>query len=265
MIIHPRLFPQPRGSAVMFFAYRHALALLVLLMAALTLPARADEPLTPEQKQAVEQVVHDYLMKNPKFVIEVLEAAREKMKQDKEEGSRQALSTKHDELYSDPSSPIGGNPKGDVTIVEFFDYSCPYCKQVEPQIEALLKEDRKIRIVYKEFPVLGEGSVYASSMALAALKQGKYTAFHDAMIATKGHATEEMVLKVAADVGVNVDKAKAIMKEPEIQDILKRNYALADSLEINGTPAFVIGNTLVPGATTVDNLKKLVADARKQG
>jgi protein-disulfide isomerase len=249
----------------MLVACRHAVAVLLLLMAALALPARADEPLSPEQKQAIEQVIHDYLMKNPKFVIEVLEAARDRMKQDKAEDSRQAITAKHDELFRDPSSPVGGNPKGDVTIVEFFDYSCPYCKQVEPQIEALLKEDRKIRIVYKEFPVLGEGSVYASSMALAALKQGKYAPFHDAMIATKGHATEESVLKVAADVGLDIAKAKATMKEPEIQDILKRNYALADALEINGTPAFVIGNVLVPGATTVENLKKLVADARKQG
>jgi protein-disulfide isomerase len=245
--------------------WRHALAVLLIFVAATAVPARADEPLTPEQKKAVEQVIHDYLMANPKFVIQVLEAAREKMKQDKAADARQAIAAKRDELLRDPTSPVGGNPKGDVTIVEFFDYSCPYCKQVEPQIEALLKEDRKIRIVYKEFPVLGEGSVYASSMALAAQKQGKYAAFHDAMIATKGHATEEMVLKVAADVGVDVARAKAVMKAPDIEDILKRNYALAEALEINGTPAFIVGNVLVPGATTVDHLKELVADARKQG
>jgi protein-disulfide isomerase len=253
-----------RPRNVMLLFRRHALAVLLIFAAAMPLPARADEPLTPDQKKAVEQVVHDYLMANPKFVIQVLEAARDKMKEDKAEDARQAIAAKHDELFRDPTSPVGGNPKGDVTIVEFFDYSCPFCKQVEPQIEALLKEDPKIRIVYKEFPVLGEGSVYASSMALAAQKQGKYRAFHDAMIATKGHATEEMVLKVAADAGVDVAKAKAQMKAPEIQDILKRNYALAEALEINGTPAFVIGNVLVPGATTVDHLKQLVADTRKQ-
>ena len=230
---------------------RRVLAVLLLLAGALALPARADEALSPEQKQAVEQVIHDYLMKNPQFVFEVLKAAQEKAKESKAEDARQAITAKHDELFRDPSSPVGGNPKGDVTIVEFFDYSCPFCKQVEPQIEALLKEDPKIRIVYKEFPVLGEGSVYASTMALVALKQGKYAAFHDAMIATKGHATEEMVLKVAADVGLDVAKAKKMMSSPDIQEILKRNYALADALEINGTPAFIIGNALVPGATTV--------------
>jgi protein-disulfide isomerase len=249
----------------MLSSFRPALAVLLLFATALALPARADEKLSPEQKEAVEQVIHDYLMKNPQFLIEVLKAAQEKAKEAKAEDARQAIAAKHDELSRDPGSPVGGNPKGDVTIVEFFDYSCPYCKQVEPQIEALLKEDRKIRIVYKEFPVLGEGSVYASSMALAAVKQGKYAAFHDAMIATKGHATEEMVLKVAADVGIDVVKAKTTMNAPEVQDILKRNYALAESLEINGTPAFVIGNVLVPGATTVEHLKQLVADARKPG
>jgi protein-disulfide isomerase len=242
---------------------RYAVAVLVMLAAAVALPARADEPLTPEQKAAVEQVIHDYLMANPKLMIQVLEAARDKMKQDKADDARQAITSKRDELVRDPTSPVGGNPKGDVTIVEFFDYSCPFCKQVEPQIDALLKADPKIRIVYKEFPVLGEGSVYASTMALAAQKQGKYAAFHDAMIATKGHATEEMVLKVAADVGIDIAKAKTMMKAPEIDEILKRNYALAESLEINGTPAFVVGNVLVPGATTVEHLKQLVADARK--
>jgi protein-disulfide isomerase len=257
--------PQPPEDPDMPSLCRRVLAVLLLLVGTLALPARADEPLSPQQKQAVEQVIHDYLMKNPQFVFEVLKAAQEKAKQTKAEDARQAIVAKHDELFRDPSSPVGGNPKGDVTIVEFFDYSCPFCKQVEPQLNALLKEDPKIRIVYKEFPVLGEGSVYASSMALVALKQGKYPAFHDAMIATKGHATEEMVLKVAGDVGLDVAKARTMMNTPDIQEILKRNYALADALEINGTPAFIIGNVLVPGATTVEHLKQLVADARKQG
>ena len=104
---------------------RPALAVLLLLAAALALPARADEPLSPEQKGAVEQVIHDYLMKNPQFLIEVLKAAQEKAKEAKAEDARQAISSKHDELVRDPGSPVAGNPKGDVTIVEFFDYSCP--------------------------------------------------------------------------------------------------------------------------------------------
>jgi protein-disulfide isomerase len=242
-----------------------AFALLLLLAAALAVPARADEPLSPEQKQAVEQIIHDYFMKNPEFMVDVLRAAEAKIKQEKADDARQAIAAKRDELLSDASSPVGGNPQGDVTIVEFFDYSCPYCKQVEPQIEALVKEDHQLRIVYKEFPVLGAGSVYAASIALVALKQGRYAPFHDAMMATKGQLSEDVVLKVAAGAGVDVAKAKQMVNAPDIQDILKRNYALAEALDINGTPAFIIGNVLVPGAASIDQLKKLVADARKPG
>jgi protein-disulfide isomerase len=243
-----------------------ALAVLFMVVAGLvTAPARAGDALTPEQKQAVEQVVHDYLLKNPELMIEVMRAAEAKITQQKADDARQAIAAKRDELLADTTSPVGGNPKGDVTIVEFFDYSCPYCKQVEPLIESLVKEDPKIRIVYKEFPVLGPGSVFASHMALAALKQQRYAAFHDAMMATKGQITEDVVLRVAAASGVNVEKAKQVVNAPDIDAVIKRNFALAEALEINGTPAFVIGDVLVPGATNMDMLKKLVEDARKAG
>ena len=241
------------------------LAFLLLAITGFAAPARAGEPLTAEQKQAVEQVIHDYFLEHPEFMVEVLRAAEAKIKQERAEDARQAIAAKHDELFADAGSPVGGNPQGDVTIVEFFDYSCPYCKQVEPQIEALIREDRRVRIVYKEFPVLGPGSVYAASMALAAQKQGKYVPFHNAMMATKGQITEDIVLKVAAGAGVDVAKAKAAIDAPDIKDVIKRNYALADALEINGTPAFVIGDVLVPGTASMEQLKKLVAEARKPG
>ena len=147
-------------------AFFRLLALAVLLVSTLAAPSRAAEPLSPEQKQAVEAVIHDYFLKNPEFMVEVLRAAEAKIKQDKETDARQAIATYHNELVADATSPVGGNPEGDVTIVEFFDYRCPYCKQVEPAIEALVKQDSKIRIVYKEFPVLGADSVFASRMAL---------------------------------------------------------------------------------------------------
>ena len=227
--------------------------------------ARADDSFTPAQTKAVEQIVRDYLMKHPEVLVEVMQAAEDKMKADKDATARKAIVERRNELINDKTAPVAGNPDGDVTIVEFFDYRCPYCKQVEPSIDALIKQDPKIRVVYKEFPILGPESVYASRIALAARKQGKYSAFHDAMMATKGTINEEVILKVAGTAGVDIVKAKADMNDPDIEALIKRNYALAEALDINGTPAFIVGNKLVAGATDLDGLKQLVAAARQPG
>jgi protein-disulfide isomerase len=241
------------------------LLLGLLLILPLAAPTRADEPLSPAQKAAVEKLIHDYFMAHPEFMVDVLHAAEAKLKAQKADETRQAIAAKRDELLHDASSPVGGNPQGDVTIVEFFDYRCPYCKEVEPSLEELLRQDPKLRIVYKEFPVLGPASVYASRIALAARKQGRYAAFHSAMMAMKGDITDDVVLAVAQRAGVDIGKAKAEMNAPEIGDLIKRNYALADALDIQGTPAFIIGDTLIPGATDVATLRHLIAEQRKAG
>jgi protein-disulfide isomerase len=240
-----------------------ALLLALAVFAFVAPPVSAADALTPAQKEAVERVVHDYILAHPEVLVEAIRTAQAKAKEKKEEGAKQAITQRRGELLSDASAPVAGNPQGDVTIVEFFDYRCPYCKQVEPHLEALLKEDPKLRIVYKEFPVLGPESLYASRMALAAQKQGKYAPFHGAMMAAKGQITEETVLGVARSAGIDVARAKTDMSAPDIQEIIKRNYALADALDIQGTPAFIVGDTLVPGATDLDNLRRLIAEARK--
>ena len=238
---------------------------LLLLLVTLAYPVRAADSLTHEQKDEVEKIVHDYLMSHPDFMVEVLRSAEAHFKAQKTADGKQAIAKKRDELLHDMTSGVAGNPDGDVTLVEFFDYRCPYCKQVEPALEAMIKDDPKLRIVYKEYPVLGAESMYASKMALAARKQGKYGAFHDAMMAAKGQINDQVVLDVAKSAGVDVARAKVDMDAPDIQDIVKRNYALAEALDIQGTPAFVIGDTLVPGAIDIDSLRKLVADARHPG
>jgi protein-disulfide isomerase len=244
--------------------FRLALGVLLALLA-LPLPTRAEEPIDPARKAEVERIIHDYFLEHPEFMIEVLRAAERKVKEEKSEDAKQLIAGKRDELLHDDTAPAGGNPDGDVTIVEFFDYRCPYCKQVEPSLETLIKEDGKIRIVYKEFPVLGPASVYASRIALAAHKQGKYAAFHDAMMAKKGQITEEVVLAVAKTAGLDVDRAKVDMNAPEVNDIIARNKALAADLEIGGTPTFIIGSRLMPGAGDIDALRKMVESARKSG
>lgn len=238
-------------------------ALAVLALAALSLPTASADSFTPAQRSDIETIVHGYLLKHPEVMIEVLQKAEDQIKSESHDKAAQALQTHGRELLNDPDSPIAGNPQGDVTLVEFFDYRCPYCKQVEPALEALLGEDRKLRFVYKEFPVLGPDSVTASRVALAARKQGKYDAFHQAMMGLKGQINEAAIFKVAAAVGLDTDRVKRDMAGPEIGRMLKDNSNLAEALQIHGTPGFVVGNQIVPGAVDLPTLKDMIADARQ--
>jgi protein-disulfide isomerase len=232
-----------------------------ILLAASAPPGRAD-PLTPAQKDAVEALIRDYIANHPDIVLEAVQSAQEKQSAT---SAKNAIAANRAQLYSDPTSPVGGNPHGDVTLVEFFDYRCPYCKEVEPSLEALLEEDGKVRIVYKEFPILGPASVYASRIALAARAQDKYDAFHRAMLGTKGTIDDAVVDRVATTAGIDMAKAKAALAGPAIDGIIQTNYALAQALAVEGTPAFVVGDTMLPGVVDIPTLKKLLADARAGG
>ena len=218
----------------------------------------------PADRQALEQIIHDYLIAHPEVLVEALKAGDAKAKAAEEAESRAQIVKHQDELLRDAKSPVGGNPTGDVTIVEFFDYRCPYCKQVEPALEALLKEDPRIRIVYKEFPILGPQSLIASQVSLAAFKQSsqKYARLHVALMSLKGELSQDVILKTAESVGLDVAKIKADMNGHDIEALIKRNYDLADTLKITGTPAFIIGNTMSPGAVDLATLRKMVAVAR---
>jgi protein-disulfide isomerase len=240
-----------------------ALALAGAFFAAALLRPIAAAEIPSEQRQAIEAIIHDYLMKNPDVLIEALRTAEEKANRDADAKAAVVLKERRGEVFDDPASPVGGNPQGDVTIVEFFDYRCPYCKQVQPALQQLLDQDRKLRFVYKEMPVLGAPSVIAANAALAARLQGKYEVFHAAMMATKGQITEDVIYKIAGSVGLDVERLKHDMTAPEIEQAVKANLALAKALDIHGTPGFIIGEHIVPGAIDLDALKDLVADARK--
>src|ERR1700730_11821765 len=220
--------------------------------------------ITPEQRKAIEAIMHDYLMQNPDVLIDALREAQAKADSDADTKAAQVLRDRRHEVFDDPATPVGGNPQGDVTVVEFFDYRCPYCKQVHPAIQKLLDQDRKLRFVYKEFPVLGEQSDIAAHAALAARLQGRYEPLHNAMMAAKGQITEDQVYRIAGSIGLDVDRLKRDMTDPEIERALGANRALAKALELRGTPGFVIGDHSVPGAIDLDALKTMVADARKQ-
>jgi protein-disulfide isomerase len=245
---------------------RARLALLgfaCLLLAAAPDGAIKAAGIDPTQRQALDSIIHDYLMQHPDVLIAALRAAQDKLDRDNDTKVSKAVAQHRREILDDPATPAAGNPKGDATIVEFFDYRCPYCKQVQPSLESLLQQDPKLRVVYKEFPVLGQPSITAARAALAAQRQGKYDAFHRAMMAAHGQITDATVYQVAASVGIDVDRLKKDMAAPEIAQALKANLALADVLDIHGTPAFIIGDHVVPGAVDSDALKTMVADARK--
>lgn len=235
----------------------------------LTFPAAAQMqvPAFPAEQRAA---VRDVLVDNPE-VLEVLvrhpeilqEASHVLVK--KEEARRQALTANAKALFDDGVSFVAGNPKGDVTLVEFFDYRCGYCKQVQQSVMTLIKEDPKLRVVLKELPVLGPDSVLASRAAIAALEQdkgGRYLGFHNALMSFRGQLSEAEVFRIAAASGLDVTKLKADMAAPKVEQVIRANLALAEKLGINGTPGFVIGQELIPGAISLESMRKLVQAAR---
>lgn len=236
------------------------------LMLTFAFPAlSAGDALTPEQKNAVEQVVKDYIDKNPEILLDAIRKLRDRDEKRARISAAEALVSLRPALENNPDSPVGGNPKGDVTVVEFFDYRCGFCKRVFPSIQALIKEDGNIRYVFKEWPILGPDSVYATEASLAGwhTDKSKYMAFHTAMMTSRGNLTKDKVLKFAAQVGYDVDVLQKAMSDPAIQTEIANNGKLTGALNFSGTPAFVIGNQLVPGAIDLKTLKKLVALARK--
>ena len=244
------------------------LTALALAISALSAPAQAQgkaAAMTDAQKQAVEQIVREYLTQNPEVVVDAIKVYRERQEKAEEARNQAALQTHRAKLFDDASTPIGGNPKGDVTIVEFFDYRCGYCKRAFPSVQELLKSDGNIRYVYKELPILGEQSMFASRAALAGFRADpkKYEAFRGAMMSAQGALTEERVLRLAKESGYDPAALKKGMAAPEVQAMISENYKLAENLGITGTPAFVIGDQLVPGAVSVDTMRELVAKARK--
>jgi protein-disulfide isomerase len=221
---------------------------------------------TPQQTETVRQIIRDYLVSNPEVILEAIEVLKTKDQGNTETRARQALSARRAEFFEDPGSPVAGNQQGDVAVIEFFDYRCPYCKRVHPTIQALLRDDRNIKFIYKEWPILGPPSVYAARAALAARNQEKYVEFHAALMDTRGTLDEAVILRTAKSIGLDVDR---LTREIEAQtskyeEIFARNSDLARSLGISGTPAFVVGDVVIRGAADLESLKKVVGDVRRR-
>jgi len=242
-------------------AQRVGLVALLALGGAVT--GIADDALTPPQTDAVKKLVHDYLLEHPEVIVDSLKAADERQQASAQADQQKVVSERHAELFDDPASPVLGNPKGSVTIVEFFDFRCPYCKGMAKDLRDLVQADGNIRLIYKDFPILGPASHFASKAALAAQKQGKYAALHDALMAFKGQISDDVVLDLAKRAGLDVAQLKKDMEAPEIETQIRKNYNLASALKLSGTPGFVIGDSVVDGAMPLDKMKALVAAQRK--
>ena len=216
----------------------------------------------PVWRQSVEQVIESYIRSHPEMVEQALQALEVKRQEEEKVRIKQAVVMHQSELLHDPASPVSGDPAGEVTVVEFFDYRCGFCQRAAGSVTQLQKDDARVRIVYKDFPILGADSVQAAKAALASRAQGRHQAFHEALLAAKGDLTKEQILQIASDVGLDTKKLAADMDNPEWLTIIERNRALASDLGITGTPAFVVGNELVPGAIDLTTLKDLIARAR---
>ena len=207
--------------------------------------------------------MHQYILAHPDVVRDALIELQRQQDAARQAARQGAFTELHSYVGSIPVDFVEGDPKAETTMVEFFDYRCPYCKAVVPRVDQVIAEDKGVRVVLIEFPVLGPDSVFASRAAIASSAQGKYMAFHDAMMSHRGNLDQDTVLELAKKVGLDVERLKADMQAPEVEAMIQRHYELADKLGVTGTPAFVIGDELVPGAIDVETMKTKIKQARQ--
>lgn len=240
------------------------LRLLILAAALAGAGSATAQIFTPGQQDAIRDIVRQYLIANPEVIVEALEVLEERQKAQASLDQSTMLRQRLPDLRDDPQTPAFGPPGADVVIVEFFDYRCGYCRQVVGPLAELLRSDGRLRVVYKELPILGPDSVVAARAALAAHRQGAYRPFHAALMTRRGAFDDAAIAALATELGLDVARLRADMERPEIAAQIDRNRALARDLGIRGTPAFVIGTELVPGAIDLATMRSLVAKAREQ-
>jgi protein-disulfide isomerase len=240
----------------------------VLIAAAGTNQPHAQEQSTGQPaltRPQVEGIVREYLLANPEILLEVQSALEAKMKAEQAAASQQAIANSADKLFHQASDGFVGNPDGDVTIVEFFDYNCGYCKRALSDMEALVAKDKNLRFVLKEFPILGPDShaAHVVSKAFQKLEPEKYGEFHRRLLGGQGRANEETAIRIALELGADEAALREAMKDPAIEASFSETYQLASQLQISGTPSYVLGNEVVYGALGADHLTEKIAAARQ--
>ena len=226
--------------------------------------AHAQEPAALD-RQAIGEIVREYLIENPEVIEEAMLALRAKREPPRRQVVRRMIERSRDALFAHPMTPVSGDAQGDVTLVEFFDYQCGYCKAALAPMKELLASDARLRVVWKEFPILGPMSRFTARAAMAAARQDRYLDFHLAAMGAAEELTESSVMGIAERLGIDVERLRRDMDDPAIEAYLDETNRLARDLGITGTPAFVIGDALVPGVMGIEQLRQLIADVRAGG
>jgi len=238
------------------------IALVLLGLSVPSIAAQQSSAISPAEESAIRILILKTIRENPGVVIDAIRSHQEQVAVEAESNRRAALASVKDDLRSDKNAPSLGNPDGGTVIVEFFDYNCPYCKRATPELLDLIAEDANLRVVMREWPILGPDSELAARASLAAHAQKKYSAFHEALMA-EPRANEQTIKRAADTAGLDYEKLKSDMSAPEVEAHITRSRELAELLGIEGTPAFVIGETLVPGLVKKSEMAAMIAAARK--
>ena len=258
----------PEGSTLVNVAVMIRAVLFSVLAFGPTAGHSQPAVLDAEQRRAIELVVRDYLLRNPEVLQEAIAELERRQQEAQKAAQSAALKEGRAQLVSSPYDAVIGNPAGDVTLVELFDYNCPYCRKAKGDIDALIKGDPKLRVVLKEFPVLGPDSVEASRVAVAAklqLPPDKMRMFHDKLMETRGRANGERALALAKELGADITKLQKDVQAEAISAVLQENAALADKLGITGTPAFILNEDIIAGAVGLEPLRRAVENTRRCG
>lgn len=244
-------------AAILFLGF-------IQIQAQSKVPVKTDpktQPVSKSQRETMETVIREFLLENPIIIREAMQALQVREEKEKQQFFANNLKEMKSDIHSDPDSPTAGNPKGDVSVVVFFDYNCGYCKKTLPELKTLLSSDASVRIVYKELPIMSLQSQIAAKAALAAQRQGKYSEFHNALLLSDG-TSDEIIKSISDKLGLNYAALKKDMDDPKINQALERNQRLATALGINGTPAYLIGEQLIPGAIDSASLAKVISEER---
>ncbi len=240
---------------------------IIIGLSSLSFAATPDKAAAPALSRSdVETIVKEYILNNPEVILQAVSSFKKKEMEESQAKAEKLIKEKGGDIYNDPDAGSIGPANADVTIVEFFDYHCGYCKHFLPVINQLTKEDPKLRVVFKELPILSEDSHIAAKAALAVNKVDpkKYFAFHSALMESKAQSFSEASLtEVAKSVGVDEEKFKQAMQNPKLEEIITKNLELARSLSIQGTPSVIANGQLIQGAASLEDLKEAIKDQRE--
>jgi protein-disulfide isomerase len=247
------------------------LAATLAVLALIALPAaaqpRSSPPgsgFTPEQRREIVEIIRDALRTDPTILRDAIMALQASESAQTAQSAAAAIASHREALLRTPGDPVAGNPNGDVTVVEFYDVRCPYCRRMLPVVDDLIRHDRNLRVVYKDIPILGPASVVAARAVLAAQRQGAYDRMRETLMRGTASIDENVVRTAAQTLGLDWPRLQKDMQDPAIKARLDANIQLAQALDVQGTPAYVVGDQLLPGAVSLSDLQDVVAQARKR-